>query len=91
MNMGTKVEFKKFYIAYKLDTNFVDIILQQNRLRLSVNMSFKNVVDNKGICIDISQKKSWGNGEVELIFDDPDQIEDVMEIIEQGYNLQADG
>ena len=54
-------------------------------------MSFKNVVDSKGICIDISQKKSWGNGEVELIFDDPDQIEDVMEIIEQGYNLQADG
>ena len=91
LSPDVRKEFKKFYIAYKLDTNFVDIILQQNRLRLSVNMSFKNVVDSKGICIDISQKKSWGNGEVELIFDDPDQIEDVMGIIEQGYNLQADG
>lgn len=91
LSPDVRKEFKKFYIAYKLDTNFVDIILQQNRLRLSVNMSFKNVVDSKGICIDISQKKSWGNGEVELIFDNPDQIEDVMEIIEQGYNLQADG
>lgn len=40
MNLGTSVrrEFKKLYIAYKTDTNFVDVVIQKSRLRISVNM-----------------------------------------------------
>src|SRR5690606_30937989 len=33
-------EFLKLYVAYKAETNFVDIVPQKSRLRLSLNMQF---------------------------------------------------
>ena len=34
LNLGTSVkrEFKKLYIAYKVDTNFADVVIQKSRL-----------------------------------------------------------
>ena len=42
MNIDSSVteEFKKLYIAYKSETNFVDIVPQKSKLRLSLNMEF---------------------------------------------------
>ena len=40
LNPSIKREFKKLYIAYKYRTNFVDIIIQKTRLRLTINMDF---------------------------------------------------
>lgn len=90
LNLGTfvKREFKKLYIAYKADTNFVDIVIQSSRLRLAVNMKFGDVVDPKGICKDITGVGRWGNGDVEVFLDSLDQLDDVMEIIEQAFRLQ---
>ncbi len=34
--------------AYKLDTDFVDIVFQKQRLRISINMKFSEVSDPKG-------------------------------------------
>ena len=85
-----KSEFKKLYIAYKLDTNFVDIVVQKQRLRISANMKFSQVHDPHDICRDITNLGRWGNGDVELFFEDMDDIDKVMEIIEQSYNLHAE-
>jgi hypothetical protein len=92
MNLGTDVkrEFKKLYIAYKLDTNFVDIVVQKSQLRVSVNMRYAEVYDPKNICKDITGLGRWGNGDVELFFGHTSDIEDVMEIIKQSYNAQSD-
>lgn len=38
LSPAVKREYKKLYIAYKLDTNFVDIVVQKQRLRISVNI-----------------------------------------------------
>ena len=35
-------EFLKLYVAYKAETNFVDVVPQAKRLRLSLNMRFRN-------------------------------------------------
>ncbi len=45
VNLDTYVkrEFKKLYIAYKADTNFVDDDIQNSRLRLAINMKFADV------------------------------------------------
>jgi uncharacterized protein with ParB-like and HNH nuclease domain/predicted transport protein len=90
LNLGTLVkrEFKKLYIAYKADTNFVDIVVQKARLRLSLNMKFSEVIDPKGLCKDITGIGRWGNGDVEVGFDSLDQLEDVMALIEQAFHLQ---
>ena len=90
LNLGTYVkrEFKKLYIAYKADTNFVDVVIQNSRLRLSINMKFADVIDPKGICKDITALGRWGNGDVEVGLDSLDGLDDVMAIIEQAFKLQ---
>ena len=92
MNLSPDVkrEFKKLYIAYKLDTNFVDIVVQKQRLRISLNMKFDQVIDPKHLCKDITGLGRWGNGDAELFFEHTADIDDVMTLIEQSYNLQAE-
>ncbi|MDR2562146.1 MAG: DUF5655 domain-containing protein, partial [Holophagales bacterium] len=90
LNLGTYVkrEFKKLYVAYKADTNFVDVVIQVSRLRLAINMKFADVIDPKGICKDITRLGRWGNGDVEVGLDSLDMLDDVMAIIEQAFRLQ---
>ena len=92
MNLSPEVkrEYKKLYVAYKLDTNFVDIVFQKQRLRISINMKFSDIVDPEGICKDVTGLGRWGNGDVELFMEHNDELDTVMEIIEQSYNAQAE-
>lgn len=90
LSPAVKREFKKLYVAYKLDTNFVDIVFQKQRLRISVNMKYSEVSDPNGICKDITGLGRWGNGDVELYMEHTSDVDRVMEIIEQSYKLQAD-
>ena len=77
-------------IAYKLDTNFVDIVVQKQRLRVSINMKFSEIHDPKGLCHDITGIGRWGNGDVEVFFEHLSDIDDVMKLIEQSYKKQLD-
>lgn len=92
MNLSSDIkrEFRKLYIAYKLDTNFVDVVIQKQRLRISVNMKFSEVYDPKNLCHDVTNLGRWGNGDAELFFEHLDELDDVMAIIEQSYLLQAE-
>lgn len=90
LSPDVKREFKKWYVAYKLDTNFVDIVFQKQRLRISVNMKFSEVIDPNGICRDITGLGRWGNGDVELYMERTSDVDQIMEIVEQSYRIQAD-
>jgi predicted transport protein len=59
-------EFLKLYLAYKAETNFVDIVPQAKRLRLSLNVGFHEIEDPRGMCKDVSGLGRWGNGDVEV-------------------------
>ena len=90
LSPDVKREFQKLYVAYKLDTNFVDIVFQKQRLRISVNMKFSEVIDPNGICRDITGLGRWGNGDVELYMEHTSDVDQIMEIVEQSYRIQAD-
>ena len=90
LSPDVKREFKKLYVAYKLDTNFIDIVFQKQRLRISVNMKFSEVIDPNGICRDITGLGRWGNGDVELYMEHTSDVDQIMEIVEQSFRLQAD-
>ena len=90
LSPAVKQEYKKLYVAYKLDTNFVDIVFQKQRLRISINMKFSDVNDPDGICRDITGLGLWGNGDVEVFMEHQDELDKVMGIVEQSYNAQAD-
>lgn len=90
LSPAVKREYKKLYVAYKLDTNFVDIVFQKQRLRISINMKYSEVNDPKGICKDITGLGRWGNGDVEMFMEHQDELDQVMEIIKQSYDIQID-
>lgn len=90
LSPAVKKEYKKLYVAYKLDTNFVDIVFQKQRLRISINMKFSEINDPNGICKDITGLGRWGNGNVELFMEHQDELDQIMEIVKQSFDAQAE-
>ncbi|MDF2677939.1 MAG: hypothetical protein K0Q97_2275, partial [Bacillota bacterium] len=71
-------------------TNFIDIVPQKSRLRLSLNMKFSEIIDPKNLCTDVTDKGRWGNGDIEVGLENEGQLNDVMELIIQSFNKQVD-
>jgi uncharacterized protein with ParB-like and HNH nuclease domain/predicted transport protein len=83
-------EFLKLYIAYKAETNFVDIVPQAKRLRISLNMPFPEINDPKGICKDVSAVGRWGNGDVEVGLAELSELPYVMGLVRQALERQME-
>jgi len=81
-------EFLKLYVAYKAETNFVDVVPQAKRLRLSLNMSFPEINDPRGICNDVTGIGRWGNGDVELGLSSVDELPYVLGLVRQALDKQ---
>jgi uncharacterized protein with ParB-like and HNH nuclease domain/predicted transport protein len=81
-------EFLKLYVAYKAETNFVDVVPQAKRLRLSLNMRFNEVTDPKGLCKDVTDIGRWGNGDVEVGLSTLDELPYVIGLVRQSLDLQ---
>ena len=80
--------FMKLYVAYKAETNFVDVVPQAQRLRLSINMPFADINDPKGLCKDVTGLGRWGNGDVEVGLKSLDELPYVMGLVRQSYERQ---
>lgn len=81
-------EFLKLYVAYKAETNFVDIVPQAKRLRLSLNMAFPDIDDPRGICKDVSNLGRWGNGDVEVGLSNLEELPYIMGLVRQSFEKQ---
>jgi uncharacterized protein with ParB-like and HNH nuclease domain/predicted transport protein len=81
-------EFKKLYVAYKAETNFVDVIPQAKRLILILNVAFAEINDPKGLCRDVTNLGRWGNGDVEVSLKSLDDLPYVMGLVRQSYERQ---
>jgi uncharacterized protein with ParB-like and HNH nuclease domain/predicted transport protein len=81
-------EFLKLYVAYKAETNFVDVVPQAKRLLLSLNISFAEINDPKGLCRDVTGLSRWGNGDVEVGLKSLHELPYVMGLVRQSYERQ---
>ncbi len=81
-------EFKKLYIAFKAETNFVDVIPQAERLRLTLNIGFPEVDDPRGICTDITGVGRWGNGDVSVFLEREEDLPYIVGLIRQALDRQ---
>jgi uncharacterized protein with ParB-like and HNH nuclease domain/predicted transport protein len=81
-------EFLKLYVAYKAESNFVDVVPQTSRLRLSLNMRFHELEDPKGIAKDITSLGRWGNGDVEVGLSSVEEIPYALGLIRQSFEKQ---
>ena len=81
-------EFLKLCVAYKAETNFVDMEPQKNRLRLTLNMSFHELHDPNGMAKDITNLGRWGNGDVEVGFSEQQELPYVLGLVRQAFEKQ---
>jgi uncharacterized protein with ParB-like and HNH nuclease domain/predicted transport protein len=81
-------EFLKLYVAYKAETNFVDVVPQARRLRLSLNVAFHEIDDPRGICKDVTGVGRWGNGDIEVGLSSIEELPYVMGLVRQSFEKQ---
>jgi uncharacterized protein with ParB-like and HNH nuclease domain/predicted transport protein len=81
-------EFLKLYVAYKAETNFVDIVPQSKQLVLSLNIAFSEIDDPRSLCKDVSGLGRWGNGDVEVRLSDATDLPYVVGLIRQALEQQ---
>ena len=81
-------EFLKLYVAYKAETNFVDVVPQAKRLRLSLNMAFNEIDDPRKLCVDVTDLGRWGNGCVEVGLENEADLPYVMGLVRQALERQ---
>jgi uncharacterized protein with ParB-like and HNH nuclease domain/predicted transport protein len=88
IDSSVKEEYKKLYIAFKSVTNFVDIVPQKSRLRLSLNIEFDKIHDPLNLCKDVTNLGRWGNGDVEVGLQSFDDLDNVMDLVQQAFDAQ---
>ncbi len=81
-------EMLKLYVAYKAETNFVDVVPQKSRLRLLLNLHFHELHDPRGLAKDVTNLGRWGNGDVEVFLSTPDELPYVMGLVRQAFEKQ---
>jgi predicted transport protein len=88
LNIGD-MEIKPFqsYIAFKSRTNVVDVEIQRNALKFWINMKKNSLDDPKHIMRDVSEIGTFGNGDYELKITNDENLEYIMSLIKQSYNL----
>lgn len=90
-NLGDNIKIKptKYYIAFKLKTNFVDFGLQKKQITIWLNIRIGELSDPKNISRDISNVGHWGNGDYELKVTSDDDLNYIMTLIKQSYDLNS--
>jgi len=81
-------EAKAKYIAYKLTTNFVDVVIQKNAIKIFLNMPSGKLDDPHKLARDLAKPKKighWGNGDYEVKIDSKGDLEKASELIKQSY------
>ncbi|OOE58615.1 hypothetical protein BZG13_06345 [Salinivibrio sp. ML323] len=88
LDPGVTEEVRKLYIAFKAETNFVDVVPQKSRLRLSLNMAFHELHDPKQLAKDVTNLGRWGSGNVEIGLSSLDDLPYVMGLVRQAFEKQ---
>lgn len=81
----------KLYVAFKAETNFVDVVPRANSLVLTLNMNLDELVDPRKMAIDITGMGKWGNGNVRVELKTEDKLAYVVGLIRQSFDLQMNG
>ena len=78
----------KTYIAFKAETNFVDVVSQRKCLLLSLNLRFHELDDPRGVAKDTTDIGTWGNGDVEVRLTLHEELPYVLGLVRQSLERQ---
>jgi predicted transport protein len=80
-----KEKILKYYVAYELDKNFTEVVIQANGLWVHVDITKEEVSDPENKLIDVSEKGHWATGKLKVRVDNIEDIYYCMSIIQQSY------
>ena len=91
LNIGDDISVKptKLYIAFIRKSNFCDVNIQKNQLKIWLNMEKGKLSDAKELTRDVSNIGHHGNGDYEINIDSDSDIEYVVSLIRQAYNING--
>lgn len=84
------MEVLKLYIAFKAETNFVDVIPRAKDLVLTLNVAFGEIEDPQNRCEDVTDLGRWGNGDVRVALGRKEELPYVMGLVRQALEKQLD-
>ncbi len=84
------MEFLKLYVAFKAETNFVDVIPRTKDLVLTLNVAFNEIEDPEKRCEDVTDLGRWGNGDVRVSLSRIEELPYVMGLVRQALEKQLD-
>lgn len=91
LDPGITRHFLKLYVAFKAETNFVDIVPQKARMRLSLNIPLESLNDDRELAWDVSGKGHWGNGPTEVGLNEESDFGYLMGLVRQAFEYQSLG
>jgi predicted transport protein len=80
---GIEIKPQKLYIAFKKDSNIVDIAIQKKALKIWINAKFGTIDDAKCMAKDVSKTGHHGNGDYEIQVNSDKDLEYIMSLIKQ--------
>ena len=90
LNPVVRRQVLKLYIAYKAETNFVDVVPLKSKLNLSLNVPLGDLVDPRGLAEDVSKVGRWGNGDYQVGLDESSDFDYVLGLVRQSFERQLD-
>lgn len=88
LNLGDiDVEYKKFYIAFKGNTNIVDAEIGKSKIKLFINMKVGTLNDTVKVTRDMSKVGHHGNGDYVVDINNEDDIENVIPLIKKSIKI----
>lgn len=83
-------EPKAKYIAYKLTTNFVDVTIQKDSIKIFLNLPSGRLHDPNKLARDLTKPRKvghWGNGDYEIKISKSEDLTPVFGLIKQSYDF----
>jgi uncharacterized protein with ParB-like and HNH nuclease domain/predicted transport protein len=90
LDAGVREEVRKQYIAYKLASNFVEVVPLASELKLYVDITIAELDDPHEMARDVTTVGHWGTGSVEVRVKSAEQLEDAVALIRQSFELQGE-
>ncbi len=80
---GIEIKPQKYYVAFKKDTNIVDIALLKKTLKIWINAKLGDLEDTKNLARNVSDVGHRGNGDYEITVDSDADLEYIMSLVKQ--------
>lgn len=91
LGIGNNIKVKptKKYIGFIAKTNFVDVHIQKNALKLWLNLRIGELDDPRKMTRDMLTTGHWGNGDYEIQFSDDESLDYIISLAKQSYKKNS--